>query len=137
MISEKICPVCKILKLAQDYSISRSTVTGINWACKICHNLYVSKRYKRLKKDGGLVSSLLAKELKDTPCLDCGILYPYHVMDFDHRPEENKLFGLAKIGGRLATEYRMKKVRLEVSKCDYICANCHRVRTEERHGKNM
>jgi hypothetical protein len=27
----------------------------------------------------------LVKEAKSVPCADCGLTYPYFVMDFDHR----------------------------------------------------
>src|SRR5674476_454894 len=36
------------------------------------------------------------QEIKQaTPCQDCGENYPYWVMDFDHRRDENKLFGVS------------------------------------------
>jgi len=132
MISEKICPKCKVVKPSKAYSISRSTKDGINWACKVCHNAYVVKRYRELKGAGKLISSVLASWFKTVPCMDCGSLYPYHIMDFDHRPEELKSFGLAKIGGRLVNKDRMIKVLSEIAKCDYVCSNCHRNRTHIR-----
>ena len=32
---------------------------------------------------------------KDRPCTDCGIKYPYYVMDLDHRDPSQKLFNPA------------------------------------------
>lgn len=69
------------------------------------------------------------QELKEiTPCIDCGINYPYYVMDFDHRPEDGKDFNIASF----SKHHTFEDVRKEVNKCDIVCANCHRGRTWSR-----
>lgn len=65
--------------------------------------------------------------LKAKPCMDCGGSFPPCAMDFDHRPDEVKLFG---VGQAVCRSW--KKVLAEIAKCDLICANCHRIRTKER-----
>ena len=65
------------------------------------------------------------REQKDRPCMDCGKRYPHYVMDFDHRPDEEKLYEPT----RLYTLQSWKKARAEIAKCDVVCANCHRERT--------
>jgi len=50
-------------------------------------------------------------------------------MDFDHRPGEEKLF-LLKVS-KMVT-YKLETVLLEIAKCDLVCANCHRMRTQRR-----
>lgn len=30
------------------------------------------------------------RQLKEVPCGDCNIKYPYYVMDFDHRDRSNQ-----------------------------------------------
>lgn len=65
-------------------------------------------------------------QLKSQPCMDCGKTYPPVVMDFDHRPGEEKLFNVAKA---MADRRGMKKVLDEIAKCDLVCSNCHRIRT--------
>jgi hypothetical protein len=68
--------------------------------------------------------------VKARPCADCGIQYPPVVMDFDH-VRGNKRFGLAKrVTASLAT------LAAEVEKCDVVCSNCHRLRTEYRRLTN-
>lgn len=57
--------------------------------------------------------------------MDCGISYPYYVMQFDHR--ENKKFTLGKV-----LHHKLEKVLDEIAKCDLVCANCHAIRTHER-----
>ena len=64
-------------------------------------------------------------EIKDAPCMDCGVKYPPFVMDFDHRDPTQKVDGLA----RLVRSGSMRKMLAEVEKCDVVCSNCHRIRT--------
>lgn len=60
----------------------------------------------------------------DIPCMDCGIIYPPYVMDFDHRDPSTKF----KDVGRM-TNYSLETIQKEIDKCDIVCANCHRIRT--------
>jgi hypothetical protein len=46
-------------------------------------------------------------------------------MDFDHRPDEAKLFTISHGKG----QYGEEKILAEIAKCDVVCANCHRLRT--------
>lgn len=66
-------------------------------------------------------------EVKSVPCMDCGDVFPFYCMDFDHRPDEVKEFAIG-------ASYALSRVRLEaeIAKCDIICSNCHRIRTFER-----
>ena len=65
--------------------------------------------------------------LKNKPCTDCGQVFPPYVMDFDHRRGEIKIGNV----GTLISQTRFTKAKLieEISKCDLVCANCHRIRT--------
>lgn len=68
------------------------------------------------------------KEAKDRPCTDCGISYPYYVMDFDHVRGEKRMEV-----GRLAGKNSSLRVLLEeIDKCEVVCSNCHRIRTHMR-----
>lgn len=69
----------------------------------------------------------LIREHKNAPCMDCGVRYPHYVMDFDHRPDEQKTLNLG-----AARSHGTKKLLAEIEKCDLLCANCHRVRTWRR-----
>lgn len=62
---------------------------------------------------------------KDCPCSDCGVRYPYYVMDFDHR--EGKKFQIGSRGTRT-----IGMMLAEIAKCDVVCANCHREREHQR-----
>ena len=65
-------------------------------------------------------------KIKDVPCMDCGKKYPPYVMDFDHRNKVNKEFT---VGRMINGGWSKEKVDKEISKCDIVCSNCHRIRT--------
>jgi hypothetical protein len=68
----------------------------------------------------------LIRQVKSAPCMDCGETYPWYVMDFDHvRGEKSFNIGAAHSRG-------IRRIRLEIDKCDVVCANCHRLRTHAR-----
>jgi hypothetical protein len=63
---------------------------------------------------------------KSKPCMDCGVQYPYYVMQFDH-VRGTKEYTLAS-SGRIS----IPKLQAEIQKCDVVCANCHATRTFNR-----
>ena len=68
------------------------------------------------------------RDLKNTtPCMDCKLIYPYYVMDFDHvrgRKHANVM--------ELIKSLSKKKIDEEIAKCEIVCSNCHRIRTYMR-----
>lgn len=76
---------------------------------------------KRKLKD--FVNSI--KESK--PCADCLVKYPYYVMDFDHQFDKKGLI-IEFINRNNRTE-----LEKEISKCEVVCSNCHRIRTHKRN----
>jgi len=73
----------------------------------------------------------LAQYLRDlktkTPCVDCGINYPYYVMDFDHVRGQKQANVM-----ELVSTLSKKRIDLEIAKCEIVCSNCHRIRTHIR-----
>lgn len=59
-------------------------------------------------------------------CLDCGYREHPAALDFDHRPGTLKKFQIGK------SQLSWERVLVEIAKCDVRCANCHRIRTQER-----
>jgi len=94
--------------------------------------LYTTKKYyeadKQYYKDKAKLRKIkirdLINDIKNIPCMDCGISYPPYVMDFDHR--ENKTDNVARLVGNMVA---LQRILDEISKCDIVCANCHRIRT--------
>lgn len=62
-------------------------------------------------------------------CVDCG--YDTHAvaLDFDHLPGFDKAANVSQLVNRCAS---WERIRIEISKCEVVCANCHRVRTKLR-----
>lgn len=70
------------------------------------------------------------RRLRERPCADCGGVFESHQMDFDHRDGSVKAFRLTSGSSMLRSE---RLVQDEIAKCDVVCANCHRIRTQRRH----
>lgn len=89
------------------------------------------RRRKRLYLDRNLRAYAerrqMVLEAKSRPCADCGVAYPYYVMDSDHRDGVRKEFLLHSI-----TAVTKRAITREIAKCDVVCANCHRERTHRR-----
>lgn len=62
---------------------------------------------------------------KSVPCPDCRGIFLVICMDFDH-VRGVKEFNIS-LGGM-----SFSRVKKEIEKCDVVCANCHRIRTEKR-----
>jgi hypothetical protein len=63
---------------------------------------------------------------RNVPCADCGAIFDSFCMDFDHVSGSKRESVSQMCSCSLAT------VLEEVSKCELVCANCHRIRTESR-----
>lgn len=82
------------------------------------------REYNRAYVDRNLQRLRRVKE--ESPCTDCGVSYPYYVMDFDHL--RDKKFGL----NRASVPRGWNAIQAEIDKCELVCANCHRQRTHSR-----
>jgi hypothetical protein len=74
----------------------------------------------------------IINDIRDnTPCTDCGIQYPFYVMDFDHTSDDksDNVITLA------LKPVSVKKLMEEIAKCEIVCSNCHRIRTYSRRNK--
>ena len=71
------------------------------------------------------------EKLKRSCCMDCLMVVTVditYVFDFDHRDPSEKLFAIS-------TNYKGVSVASlikEMNKCDLVCANCHRHRTQKQ-----
>ena len=128
----KQCSNCKQLKPLSEFDhlgrIYRSH-------CKECGRGYIREHYHNnkdyyLEKNRRKRERLqqLLHELKSKPCADCGQVFPYYVMDFDHLDGEQKTSEV----NRLIRSLSLSKIQREIAKCEVVCANCHRKRTFER-----
>lgn len=126
-----------------EHGVSRYASKRYKCRCDICRQASVEyQRQRRLNKPEALAKTLEGnrqyrkrvaehvRKLKDKPCADCKIKYPYYVMQFDHLGEELKTAGIAQLRTIAAID-------IEVKKCEVVCANCHAERTQKRLDKDM
>lgn len=90
-----------------------------------------SKRIKQItdrKKKIKLSSSEIINKIKlENGCVDCGYKEHSVALDFDHLSDK-----LYNVSSMVANGYTIEAIREEISKCEIVCANCHRVRTKSR-----
>ena len=133
----KTCSKCQTTKSASEFNFRNRMLGKRHSYCKECGNNLTHSHYRNNKRqylDRNVRSYLkrreLVQQIKSRACADCGIQYPYYVMDFDHREGETKEYELHRID-RMTT----RAILREIEKCDVVCANCHRVRTYKRRIK--
>ena len=130
----KTCSKCQVVKLITEFNF-RNRLAGIRHSyCRECGKKFTQSHYKRNKQlylDRNARTYTKHRELvrqaKSRPCADCGIQYPYYVMDFDHRDGSSKEFALNSV-----TRMPKQAILREIAKCDVVCSNCHRERTQRR-----
>jgi hypothetical protein len=83
------------------------------------------KEYRRKIRDRN--REYVRKIKESTPCADCEQFYHYSQMDFDHI--DFKKVNIARLAN---SEASIKTIKLEISKCEIVCSNCHRLRTWQR-----
>jgi hypothetical protein len=135
MSNRKICTECLLEKAEENFSWKSIKKGKRQSTCKECH-VKRSRSHYRANVDYYKSRSILQKaanlryiiDVKNRPCADCGSIYPYYVMDFDHRPGTIKLFNI----GGCYQRFTRSRIVSEIEKCDVVCSNCHRIRTFER-----
>jgi hypothetical protein len=65
---------------------------------------------------------------KGGKCVDCNNIFPACCYDFDHRNPFEKSFSISEASSR--GRISIQELEKEADKCDLVCANCHRIRTQ-------
>lgn len=133
----KRCSVCQILKEPSEFNRNSSRKDGLQGKCRVCSKRLGKEHYQadityyRTKMLSRRANTLeLVRRLKEQPCVDCGGLFHFAAMDFDHLDESTKIGSIASLARYSGWSY--ERLLSEVAKCDLVCANCHRVRTYNR-----
>lgn len=138
-MDSKICSVCRIEKPISEFHIRDRNKGIYHPACKECHRGYVRDHYQNNKKYYLLKAQArnerIRSEIKDfifdylssRCCADCGES-DFVVLEFDHCRGEKK-FNIADAVWRA---FSLETIKEEISKCDVVCANCHKRRTYQR-----
>jgi predicted transcriptional regulator len=85
------------------------------------------KTKQRSQKRREEIRDVIRTFKQEKACMDCKIIYPYYVLDFDHI-SNNKVEGISK----MASWFPLDEIIAEIKKCEVVCANCHRERTHNR-----
>ena len=138
----KLCTGCGQERDAEhDFSWKHKERGIRNTRCKICQSQISKKHYQNNKQAYGerartrevLVTEDNQRKLvayfSCHPCVDCGQT-DIRVLEFDHvrgkkSSDISKMMG---IGCSWST------IEAEIAKCEVRCANCHRIKTNERSG---
>ena len=137
----KKCSSCKKTKNKDEFYKNSTRKDGLQTDCKECTRIRLNKRYRTKegfrsqryiwnKKRRRRITQGMFQYLKDKECRDCGNK-DMRVFEFDHlKDKENSINEMLRKG------WSWKNILKEVSKCDIVCANCHRIRTLTRAAEN-
>ena len=104
----KVCPSCHIEKGLDGYPPKPQS-----W-CRECLST------KTLRAE-------LVEKYTGQPCTDCGRVFPWECMDWDH-VHGKKLNNISSLAQQRSANARVK-LYAEIEKCELVCACCHRTRT--------
>jgi len=136
----KTCSKCKEIKLESEFG--NKTKGRLQSYCKPCNNeknreYYANNREYHKKairaRSTRYHNSLKVwiREIKSSnPCTDCGVTYPWYVMDFDHVLGKK----INDVSLMVTNRVSKQKIQEEIDKCEVVCSNCHRIRTFTRSG---
>jgi hypothetical protein len=130
------CNDCK--RSDVEFGINRKKKDGLNIYCKSCARIRRAKtksktnreqlrQYSRnrRKKGRALCRQIVQDHLRSHSCTDCGES-DIQVLEFDHlRDKAHNISQLYRYGS-------LSKLKIEIAKCEVVCANCHRRRTYSR-----
>jgi hypothetical protein len=107
LLNKTTCPWSRVL----------DEIAKCDVVCARCHRL---RSWLPVEKPNA--KRQLWNSLKAVPCADCAEVYHYSQMDFDH-VRGVKIGEVSQMTSKAA-------ILEEAAKCDVVCANCHRERTQ-------
>lgn len=130
----KYCSGCAQEKSDAEFSKKGN---GLQYRCRMCQRETSKQWYKtnRIRRFPELkANQKLARERNYTwvnelklqkGCMDCGGRFHPWQLDFDHIGEDKSF----NVSTAVAEGKSLNRIKLEVAKCELVCANCHRHRT--------
>ena len=135
------CNTCKKQKDRSEFNKKASRKNGLQPSCRDCSKKSSRKYYaenrelhkkntcKRKKISIQRSREWVFNYFKDKSCVDCGEKDPI-VLEFDHVrgiKEHN-------VSSMVVENHSLKRIKLEINKCEIRCANCHRRKTAKDFG---
>lgn len=136
----KRCTICKTDKPLADFNKKTVSKDGLQPACRDCSHKHFKEYYaNNREKQFAVVAARnkklihrnrewLAEYLSTHPCVDCGNS-DIRVLEFDHLSD--KIMGVGKM---VRQGFSIKKIQIEIDKCEVRCRNDHQIKTMERRG---
>jgi S-adenosylmethionine/arginine decarboxylase-like enzyme len=115
----KKCTKCKLLLDESKFYKDKYKPNGLEYACKSCEKVRISKHNKRYSDKMWVKLHRLKISLGG--CKYCGEREPI-CLDFHHTDKSTKISTVA----ALARDRNWNKAFEEAQKCILLCANCHR-----------
>lgn len=139
--STQVCTRCLEEQSLENFSFKLKALGVRQPRCKKCqavygktHYLANSAKYKKSSKNANPSlkrrnSIWVHAQKVGKPCTDCHRKFPAICMDFDHVDSRNKEYCVSVL---VATCASIKRIMMEIAKCELVCSNCHRIRTYKR-----
>jgi hypothetical protein len=129
----KICKICQEEKKQTEFASKGVRISGTQLYrnyCKSCHSekmrlrRLTNPRLKTKRKES--TKSWYFRIKEELNCADCGMSFKGkgYLCDFHHKDSRLKSFNL----GGSWKDKKKNILELEISKCDPLCSNCHRIR---------
>ena len=131
----KSCSRCKNEFKEDSFRLVNKRLNKRSSMCDLCISDYNKEYWLRVKdrrnpvknnnanKRRDVVRNFIVLYLQSHPCVDCGEK-DIVVLEFDHLKDKKE--NVSSMIGRASP---IEKIEKEISKCDVVCANCHRRRT--------
>jgi len=139
MFGAKTCTNCLEEKPLDQFPFKNRLRGERHGICKECtakrsRELYYGNRESRIAQVAGKRRSYIDEArafvidyLSTHPCVDCGET-DLVVLDFDHVKGQK----VANISRMVYGGTSLSTIQREIEKCEVRCANCHKIKTEER-----
>jgi hypothetical protein len=133
------CCRCHELKTASEFAWRRRALGELDTYCRPCRAAYKRVHYaancqryiaaatRRKAMLRAERTALLIEFFQEHPCADCGQCDPV-ILEFDHIGRKEFTIGRAMV------DRNWSAILDEISRCEVVCANCHRRRTALRGG---
>lgn len=138
---EKKCNTCNLMKNENEFFVRDKTKNKRHGSCKACYKHSRKDTYKQhyeknkseyINRAKSRKEKILSENrinmfnlLSNSSCKDCGETNPI-VMEFDHLSD--KQYNIS----RMMQDHFWERILEEISKCEIVCCNCHRIRTSKR-----
>ena len=129
----KTCTHCSLDFDEKEFPLSGKPKGRRSSMCRPCKQKYDREHYHKKvdKKVRSQQTAAIRRRnmdfvydiLMNSECADCKNSDP-RVLEFDHLDPSIKNYSISQMGS-----YSLKKLKEEISKCEVVCANCHRIRT--------